>query len=328
MSLLHQVLQDIDKRDADRLMLPPSLQLDDSASGLNPATEYSSAVFPAHPRYRRYQPLFWLLLVLTLGIFFLSDDFSGNPENSSDLPGFIDRQAQSDSASISLKNSAPANSKQSTADLNPEKPLSSEQPVSSVPPVLTEKTMPAERTLPEQSTPAEASGQKAPAKEPELNRNVSVVRSDQQAQEYYLQAMDELSRKQFSPALEHIDQALALTVRDDYLAIKLRIYLEQKEQEKFLQLYATHASVLHPYWLAVAAPGLHLFGRYDDAARVYQQLILAQPEIVNWPLALAQALHSAGRNQQARSVLENLYQQNRLTPEQKRWVEQRLKNLR
>jgi tetratricopeptide (TPR) repeat protein len=318
MSLLHQVLQDIDKRDAVQPVLPPSLQLDHET----PAAAY----FPAQLRFRRYQPVFWLLLILIPVFFYLSERLTENgPEKviteaavpaaiqSADIPENADIPADSNT-----ENTQPAAAEEITAVIT-----SNNEIRAGAQNTFAEETQPQPSVLTTAEKPVK---EKA---EPTASASAaSVVRSDQEAQQHYLQALDDLASQQFSMALEHINQALVLAEREDYLAIKLRIYLEQKEREQFLQFYAQHASVLHSYWLAVAAPGLHLFGRYDDAVRVYQQLILAQPDVVNWPLALAQALHSAGRNQQARSVLESLYEQNRLTPDQQRWVEQRLKSLR
>lgn len=312
MSLLHQVLQDIDKRDAVQPALPSSLQLDYETP--------AAACFPAQFRFRRYQSVSWLLLILIPVFFYLSVPQTENiPEKAvTEVAAPAAIQSADIPADSITENTQPVPAENLTAVVaaNDEiKPLTL-------------------NTLPEEAQPLPAAltdAGKAENEKTEVHSSTStasVVRTDQEAQQHYLQALDDLAVQQFSMALEHINQALALAGREDYLAIKLRIFLEQKEREQFLQFYAQHASVLHAYWLAVAAPGLHLFGRYDDAVRVYQQLILAQPDVVNWPLALAQALHSAGRNQQARSVLESLSQQNRLNAEQKRWVEKKLKSLR
>ncbi len=283
MSLLHQVLQDIDKRDAVQPALPPSLQLDHEV----PAAAY----FPVQLRFRRYQPVFWLLLILIPVFVYLSERLTEDrPENviteSAREPATASAEEQrsdtlaetntADTQTSAVKDITAvvsANDKVKAVGLNVFQEDSQPQPSA----LITAEKPEKEKAEPTASVSA-----------------ASVMPSDREAQQYYFQALDDLARQQFSMALEHINQALVLAEREDYLAIKLRIYLEQKERDKFLQFYAQHASVLHSYWLAVAAPGLHLFGRYDDAVRVYQQLILAQPDVVNWPLALAQALRSAG----------------------------------
>ncbi|PHS66214.1 MAG: hypothetical protein COB09_01745 [Thalassobium sp.] len=370
MSLLHQVLQDIDKRDAVPSALPHALQMSHESAALAASGTAYSASERAHSgaftlkelSIKSIQPLLWSALMFVPAVFYFLHHDASQPETASTVntvspvTSFVAEKQPGKPLVLRDNNNAAeqaeALSVQAPVPFSPEAaadPIIAEtvaaEPVAAEPVAVqrvadrsrsstAEKTQSSIRALETQKIkPAVAAAATKNSSAFNTKNTVSesrssVVRSGQQAQQYYRQATEYMAVKQFSQALSAVDQALAIEIREDYLAIKLRIYLEQKAQDKFLQLYAQNTSVLHPYWLAVAAPGLHLFGRFEDAARVYQQLILLQPEVVNWPLALAQALQSAGRTQQARSVLEGLYQQNRLTPAQQRWVEQNLRRLR
>ncbi len=357
MSLLHQVLQDIDKRDAVPSALPHALQMNHESAALAASGMAYSASERAHSgafslkelSIKSIQPLLWSALIFVPAVFYFLHHDASQPEVASSVntvspvTSFVAEKQPGKPLVLRDNNNAAEQAEAlSVQALVPFAPEAAADPITvetvAAEPVavqrVAEKTQSSIRALETQKIkPAVAAAATKNSSAFNTTNTISesrssVVRSGQQAQQYYRQATEYMAVKQFSQALSAVDQALAIEIREDYLAIKLRIYLEQKAQDKFLQLYAQNTSVLHPYWLAVAAPGLHLFGRFDDAARVYQQLILLQPEVVNWPLALAQALQSAGRTQQARSVLEGLYQQNRLTPAQQRWVEKKLRHLR
>jgi len=365
MSLLHQVLQDIDKRDAVPSALPHALQMSHESAALAASgTAYSASERALSGAFslkelsiKSIQPLLWSALIFVPAVFYFLHHDASQPEAASTVntvtpvtsfvaekqPGkplvlrdnnYAAEQAEALSVQAPVPFAPEAAADPIIAETVAAEPVAVQRVADRSRSSAAEKTQSSIRALETQKIkPAVAAAATKNSSAFNTTNTVSesrssVVRSGQQAQQYYRQATEYMAVKQFSQALSAVDQALAIEIREDYLAIKLRIYLEQKAQDKFLQLYAQNTSVLHPYWLAVAAPGLHLFGRFEDAARVYQQLILLQPEVVNWPLALAQALQSAGRTQQARSVLEGLYQQNRLTPAQQRWVEQKLRRLR
>ncbi|MCD8523446.1 MAG: tetratricopeptide repeat protein [Saccharospirillaceae bacterium] len=356
MSLLHQVLQDIDQRDAAKPVLPHRLQMnqDDAAPAAAMAcsgSEKSGFIVPADVSRRTFYTVFLLLMVLPALLYFsLNNPSESVAEHTQTVSAGHDGSVLEHQESVTAQAGIPwvsdmvvSHPSGIAADGVPSVSVDSVS-VDSVPihSAAVPDRIAAEseeirllRAGPETqenksalATPATSADTPSAAGDSVADRRLSVVPSGHKAQQYYLQASTYMAEKNFSQALSAVDQALALDVRDDYLAIKLRIFWELKEDQQFLQLYNQNTAIVHPYWLAVAAPGLHMLGQFDDAVRVYQQLILLQPEIVNWPLALAQALQSAGREQQALRVLESLYQQKRLTPDQQRWVEQTLKNIR
>lgn len=352
MSLLHQVLQDIDQRDAAKPILPHRLQMNQDSAEPTAAmacsgSEKSGFNFSAYVRRRTFYPVFLLLLMLlpALLYFSLNNPSKSVAEHTQNVStrhdGSVLEHHESVTAQVGIpvvSDSVVSNRSGITADGVSSVPVDS-VPIhpAAVPDRIAEESeelrllSAGPETQEKKSALATAAtfvDTPSGARDSVGDRRLSVVPSGYKAQQYYLQASTFMAEKNFLQALSAVDQALALDVRDDYLAIKLRIFWELKEDEQFLQLYKQNTAIVHPYWLSVAAPGLHMLGRFDDAVRVYQQLIILQPEIVNWPLALAQALQSAGREQQALSVLESLYQQKRLTPGQQRWVEQTLKNIR
>lgn len=343
MSLLHQVLQDIDKRDARLSALPSALQMPSDSAVLS-ATTCTTAADATNSAvlFRIIQPFLWLIFPLLLAVVYLLNSNTQEwPEKSTinTAPALTDASVnvtgENKTAAIVAK----------PLFLQPEPVI--EEVVYSPDPVtestvfrtvdggnkyaVNKNTELIKNTLTD-STAGKSGKNKNNAEQETVNSSVNsrlmVVRSNQKGQQYYLRAVGYMAERKFHQAMIAVDQALAIDRRDDYLAVKLRLCLELKAEDQFLQLYRQNAAVMHPYWLAVAAPGLHMLGHFEDAIRVYQQLILLQPEIVNWSLALVQALQSAGREQQATSVLISLYQQKRLTPDQQRWVEQTLKNIR
>ncbi|MAS24534.1 MAG: hypothetical protein CMI03_07505 [Oceanospirillaceae bacterium] len=168
-------------------------------------------------------------------------------------------------------------------------------------------------------------------KQTEPSATVRVIRRTSDGRALYLQALSALNNAQPERALNLINQVLDNAppeVAGDYRTLKLRILLEQKDAGGFLNFYRQNAESSSLNWLAVAAPGLHMLGFSHEAVVPYQKLILRQPDVVNWPLALASAWEDQGKAAAAIAVLENTQIHYALSAEQNRWLQQRLERLR
>ncbi|WP_430461578.1 hypothetical protein ACQUQU_02025 [Thalassolituus sp. LLYu03] len=190
--------------------------------------------------------------------------------------------------------------------------------------------------LPPQSAPA-IKAPAAPVPDKRATKptaNLAVQKAENPAQDAYRKAVEQVREQQFQAALQSIDDALAhSTASPDaaesipYLALKLRILLSMKDKPAFTAFYQSHRGQQDVRWLAVAAPGLHMLGLPDMAVAPYQQLIVQQPDVLSWPLALAAAWEDQGKPVPARALLANVLQHYRLQPEQQRWVERKIEVL-
>lgn len=159
------------------------------------------------------------------------------------------------------------------------------------------------------------------------SENTNTVTRDESHQSLYRQAVRFSSLGQFQQAYEVLDQAIAIEPRISYLALKLRLFLEQKDADGFIQYYRQHNGTDNSEWLTVAAPGLHMLGFFQEAAAAYERLIRQQPSIVNWPMAMSVALTEAGERGRAKQVLEWLPERYSLNPAQRQWVAQKAEAL-
>lgn len=161
-----------------------------------------------------------------------------------------------------------------------------------------------------------------------INRdNTNKITREESHQSLYRQAVRFSSIGQFQQADEVLEQALAIEPRIAYLALKLRLFLEQKNADGFIQFYRQHNGTDSGEWLTVAAPGLHMLGFYQEAAAAYERLIHQQPSVVSWPMAMSLALTDAGERERAKLVLAWLPERYSLNPAQRQWVVQKAEAL-
>lgn len=307
MSLLHQVLQDIDRRE--------------------PVTALPGALSAPAEQSRRFPVLTVVVTLVVVAVFvaFVLTQRSGLPQGavepalvSSAATAAVPQVAENKLAENKVVIPAAAQTlvaaqRQSEAEVSaaPEQlpQVVAEERIAA--PVAAVKALTADRAEHSEAVPA-----------------ARVIRRHSDAQQKYLSALTALQNGQADQALLAVEQALALNSAPDYRTLKLRILLEQSDRQAFVDYYRAQRSDNDEHWLAVAAPGLHMLGYAADAVVPYQQLIVLQPGVVNWPLALAAAWEAQGKPLPARSVLENTLMHYSLTPEQRRWVTGKIQQLR
>ena len=343
MSLLHQVLQDIDRREARSLALPGQLSL------------------PAEAAERRYfMPALLSLAVLTAAGLWLFVD----QQNSSVVQPSVRAAVLAADKITTAEKAAPL----ITPDVSyialvsmPERPLAAinseaekpaqiqaaevNEPVVQEDEVRTVELSPA--VMPVQVAEQNSAVIKQPAatQPPGQEKNVaekkastveqhqttapavSVQRSETAAQLAYREALDASRQGRFALALNRIDRAIAADPQAAYLALRLRILLEQKNADAFIAFFREHQQLQDVQWLSVAAPGLHMLGQAAMAIPPYQQLVVSEPDEVKWPLALASAWEAEQKPAPARAVLVNVLKHYPLTRSQQQWVEQRIEVL-
>lgn len=283
MSLIHQVLRDIDQRQTTTQAIPAALTVPESY-------------------FYDKKGMIWLLVAVLVGllIWFGLGNEKHEPVQAADMP-----ELRQPSIEITA--------------LHEPQPLTDDATHThdSAVPSVTRASSPPEATVLTVMT-------KTPSTE---LSDVVVVRHQQPAREHYLRALNEAQQGQWVEALQAVEQALAHESANEYLTLKLRIFLEQKNTEGFLTWYQQHQRLQNSDWWSVAAPGLHMHGYYDEAIRLYQRLQREQPTVVNWPLAQVLALKQAQRVAESEPVLRTLLQRYALTDAQQRWVQQQLQEL-
>jgi tetratricopeptide (TPR) repeat protein len=167
--------------------------------------------------------------------------------------------------------------------------------------------------------------------------HLEIHRRDQLHRERYMKTMKAMRAGNWRQAMLENEALLAaegLTpeLHKKALGNKLRIYLEQKRFAEFLEFYRqknTQPEIQRSeIWLTTVAPGLHIVGAYEEAIDSYRLLSKLQPQVSNWPIAMALALEENQQADQARRVLSDLLQQYSLPTSQRQWVEQKLASLR
>ena len=321
MSLVHQVLRNIDDReDQDIVIVPEALQLEKKSSAN-----------------------WWLVslvvvsvLIMALAFWFWRGETVLNPP-----------KAESGSvvtATAEVKDTVEA----AVASVEPETPLVTDNKL----PLKTETTdalqgsqtgsvefnesqvTPAAVKVVEE--PVVASKQRAiPIKRPAAREgsHLLISQRDQQSHQQYTYMLTLMRQKQWTKAggiAEDLLQSDGLdpSLRQKLLHNKLRILLEEKQFDQFLSFYNQHQGTDSIGWLSTAAPGLHMMAAYPEAAASYQRLIDKQPTVVNWPIALALVLEQQGQQQQAQNLFSDILASYSLQDGQRRWVENKLEGLR
>jgi len=150
----------------------------------------------------------------------------------------------------------------------------------------------------------------------------SVTRS-RSAQTIYQRAVADYQAGDWRSALVRLT-AMNEGKGPSHLALQARIYLEQGMRREFMQLHRQHAATRAGVWLSTVAPGLHVFGEFAAAAEEYARLMVLEPNNSQWGLARIQAHIDAGQMTQARNQLTLVNDRYTLTPDQQVWVNYQL----
>lgn len=140
------------------------------------------------------------------------------------------------------------------------------------------------------------------------------------AEDYYVKAVAYYRNGDWQSSLIELENASKLGGAIDYQAMKARIFLEQGMRDPFFSVYQSNADNRNVSWLSVIAPGLHMFGLYSDAIEQYSRLVSIQPGNVDWSIAKTQALIDAGMIPQAVNELRYIKDNYSLNEQQLNWL--------
>lgn len=152
---------------------------------------------------------------------------------------------------------------------------------------------------------------------------VASVKRSRSAQTIYQRAVADYQAGDWRSALVRLT-AMNEGKGPSHLALQARIYLEQSMRREFMQLHRQHAATRAGVWLSTVAPGLHVFGEFAAAAEEYARLMVLEPNNSQWGLARIQAHIDAGQMTQARNQLTLVNDRYTLTPDQQVWVNYQL----
>ncbi|UTW47613.1 lipopolysaccharide assembly protein LapB [Bacterioplanoides sp. SCSIO 12839] len=160
-----------------------------------------------------------------------------------------------------------------------------------------------------------------------------IHRDDQKLRTQYLSVKNAMRYGQWQKAEALNAEILAQKklpddIKNKSLSNQLRIYLEQQKFDQFINFYQQHPQQKNQAWFATLAPGLHMAGAYKDAISSYQQLIKLQPQKADWPVAMASAFEQNQQPEQAMAVLSDVLDRYVLSPSQRQWLEQKRADLR
>ena len=289
MSLVHQVLKDIDQRSGQSPDIPPALR---------------------YPQQKSVPVVGWLVALLLVLIILSAAWYF--------WPTAAEKTAP---AALSGQEMIRPDVLKQPATPQPQQVRPFSETRVAPPLVKTLKEPPASAG----KTTTDVEQQAALVVEPQL----TIHRPNQQLQQDYLQiiramrAADWSLAEQYNNALLTNDK-LTSGLRQKALTNKARIFLEQKRHDEFKQFYSSQRDNHNEQWLATVAPGLHIVGAYNEAVDSYRLLSQLQPGVANWPIAMAVALEQNQQRDPARQVLENVLQQYSLSGTQQRWIEQKL----
>ena len=154
---------------------------------------------------------------------------------------------------------------------------------------------------------------------PVQSSEVSVVRR-LSPDDHYGKAIHRYRSGDWQAAIVALDDAISAEPRMEFITLKERIYLEQGMRDDFLALFDAHSAERDINWLSVVAPGLHMFGIYSAAVQQYGVLMTIQPKRAEWAIAQTQAQIDAGQIEAAKRNLRHLVAEYELTTDQRRWV--------
>lgn len=149
---------------------------------------------------------------------------------------------------------------------------------------------------------------------------VSVIQNSNAPSDHYKKALASYKAGDYNNTLRLLNQALIRSSAPEYLTLKARVYIDQGNIDQFLDIYRTNSNLDDPDWLKVVAPGLHIFRLYPQAASQYEKLIRLYPSQVNWSMARFQALKDSGDYSAARVELSRMQSSYTLSADQQDWV--------
>ena len=168
--------------------------------------------------------------------------------------------------------------------------------------------------------------QKVQEKPIRINHQAKVIPTSVGREEYQL-AIKAYQAGQLRDALNWTEQAISHSQRDEYIVMKARILMDQKNRDGFLSWVNKNPNVKHENWTRLVAPGLQILGFYDESNRYYQRLIESAPDNIQWRLAAALNYSRMGDVEKTKAIYQSLINSPYSNPKQKAWLHGQVKRI-
>ena len=114
---------------------------------------------------------------------------------------------------------------------------------------------------------------------------------------------------------------------EKYHLLQARIYIKQKDSDKFYALVKDHPGNDSLDWFKLIAPGLQLFSYYQLSNQYYYSLIKVEPDQIRWQLATALNYQRMGDKNEAIATYKKLYESDQVSNQQRQWLIKKIERL-
>jgi len=143
----------------------------------------------------------------------------------------------------------------------------------------------------------------------------------------YELALKSYQQKRFNRALEWVGIAINESKREKYLALKVRILLQQKNAHALYTLALSNSSITTQSWFELMAPSLQILSFHELSNQYYAQLIVQQPKMIKWQLAMALNYSRLGDANKTYAIYKKVLDSSSASARQKQWLESQIVRL-
>ncbi len=143
----------------------------------------------------------------------------------------------------------------------------------------------------------------------------------------YESALKFYQQKRLDKALEWVDLAINENKREKYLALKVRILLQQKNAHALYALALSNSAISTQSWFELMAPSLQILSYHELSNQYYAQLIIQQPKIIKWQLAMALNYSKLGDTDKTYAIYKKVLDSPSASARQKQWLESQVVRL-
>lgn len=158
-------------------------------------------------------------------------------------------------------------------------------------------------------------------------KSYNLIEKVENGDQFYQLALNAFRNKAYQDALPLLNKAIAIKALPHYISLQARLYIESKDRQAFTQLQTRHSHFESQQWLQLMAAGYQKLSDYPSSNNFYLKLLQADPQNIQWRLAIAMNHQRMGNQQQALSHYRKLHQYSGLSSKQNQWIQLQLKLL-
>jgi len=140
-------------------------------------------------------------------------------------------------------------------------------------------------------------------------------------------ALKSYQQKRFHRALEWINLAIIENKLEKFLILKARIFLQQKNADALYKFALLNSTITTQSWFELMAPSLQILSYHELSNQYYAQLIVQQPKMIKWQLAMALNYSKLGDNHKTFAIYKKVLNSPLASARQKQWLESQIVRL-